>query len=402
MTKKAIALIVAAGESRRMGGEIPKQYQMLGTKSLLRRSVEAFLMHPGITGVKVVINPAHQGFYDVQLQDAHVLPPVHGGATRQESVKNGLASLAGDNSDYVPDYVLVHDAARPNVSQEVISRVLEALEFSPAVIPALPVIDTLKHVEEGAVVGTIERTKLFRAQTPQGFHFKPLLEAHSQAEGNEFTDDAAVAENAGLAVKIVTGSEHNYKITTAEDMQDANSLLDAKYETRTGMGFDAHTLVKHEASTPPARRVVLLCGVPIPFDFMLHGHSDADVALHALVDAILGAIGEGDIGQHFPPSEPRWRGAASSRFVLHANQLLHHKGGRLVHADITLVCEKPRIADHRDAMRASVASLLDVDVTRVSVKATTTEKMGFTGRGEGIAAYAVVTVKLPSTEGNVA
>lgn len=391
MTKKAIALIVAAGESRRMGGEIPKQYQMLGQKSLLRRSVEAFLQHPGISGVKVVINPTHQGFYDVQLQDVPVLPPAMGGTTRQESVRNGLLSLGDIN----PDYVLVHDAARPNVSPEVIGRVLDALENSPAVIPALPVIDTLKHVEEGAVVGTIERKKLFRAQTPQGFHFRALLEAHKQAESGEYTDDASVAENAGIAVSTVTGSEHNYKITTGEDMQDAIGLLELQYETRTGMGFDAHRLVAHDAETPASKRVVMICGLAVPSDFELSGHSDADVALHALVDAILGAISEGDIGQHFPPSDPRWRGANSARFVMHACQLLQQKGGKLVHADITVVCESPKLSPHREAMQRSVAAMLGVEQSRVSIKATTTEKMGFTGRGEGIAAYAVVTVKLP-------
>lgn len=398
MSKKAVALIVAAGESRRMGGEIPKQYQMLGEKSLLRRSVEAYLAHPGIAAVKVVINPAHQGFYDVQMQEAKVLPPVHGGTTRQESVRNGLMSFDVD----APDYVLVHDAARPNISQEVISRVLDALETAPAVIPALPVIDTLKHVEEGNVVGTIERKKLFRAQTPQGFHFRALLDAHRQCADMELTDDAAVAENAGLQVKIVTGSEHNYKITTVEDMHDAIGLLESQLETRTGMGFDAHRLVPHETDTPPARRVVMLCGVPVPFEQTLSGHSDADVALHALVDALLGAISEGDIGQHFPPSDPRWRGASSSRFVLHAAQLLRQKKGRLVHADLTIVCEKPHLAIHREAMQKSIAAMLETDVSRVSVKATTTERMGFTGRGEGIAAYAVATVKLPAAERAVA
>lgn len=392
MSKKAVALIVAAGESRRMGGEIPKQYQMLGDKSLLRRSVEAFLRHPGISGVRVVINPAHQGFYDVQMQDVAVLPPVMGGATRQESVKNGLASFG----DTPPDYVLVHDAARPNVSAEIITRVLDALAEQPAVIPALPVIDTLKHVEDQAIVGTIARTKLFRAQTPQGFHFRPLREAHQQASGTEYTDDAAVAENAGLAVSIVPGSEHNYKITTAEDMHDANALLEAGFETRTGMGVDAHRLVAHDETMPQPRRGVMLCGVLIPFEQTLSGHSDADVALHALVDAMLGAISEGDIGQHFPPSDPRWRGANSSRFVLHALQLVRQKKGRVVHVDITLVCERPHLSAHRDAMRASVAAMLELPVSRVSVKATTTEKMGFTGRGEGIAAYAVASVRLPA------
>lgn len=391
MSKTAVVLIVAAGESRRMGGEIPKQYQMLGEKSLLRRSVEAYMQHPRITGVKVVINPLHQGFYDVQMQDVAVLPPAQGGSTRQESVRNGLLSL----NDNPPDFVLVHDAARPNVSQDVISRVLDELESSPAVIPALPVIDTLKHVEGADVVGTIERTKLFRAQTPQGFHYQALLSAHQQCSDLNCTDDAAVAENAGLPVRIVVGSEHNYKITTVEDMQDASALLESQYETRTGMGFDAHRLVPHDNTVAADRRVVMLCGVAIPHEEGLSGHSDADVALHALVDALLGTISAGDIGQHFPPSDPRWKGVDSSRFVMHACQLLQERRGRILHADITIVCERPHLAAYRMSMQQSVATMLAVSPERVSVKATTTEKMGFTGRGEGVAAYALVSVKLP-------
>lgn len=391
MSKRAVALIVAAGEGKRMGGEIPKQYQLLGNKSLLRRSVEAFLQHPGIAEVKVVINPAHQGFYDVQMQDLNVLPPAMGGASRQESVRLGLQSWG----DAPPDYVLVHDAARPNVSAEVITRVLDALETHAGIIPALPVIDTLKHVEEGQIVGTIARAKLYRAQTPQGFHFKALLDAHKEAQGTEYTDDAAVAENAGLAVQIVAGSEHNYKITTAEDMQDAQNLLEAKFETRTGMGYDAHRLGAHEEAVTQGQRVVHLCGVPIPFEQRLLGHSDADVGLHAVVDAILGAMSAGDIGEHFPASDPHWRGADSARFVRHAHQMLLQKQGRVVHVDITVVCEKPHLSKHKPAMCAAVAALLDIPASRVSVKATTTEKMGFTGRGEGISAYAVATVRLP-------
>jgi len=392
MPKSAIALIVAAGDSRRMGGDIPKQYQAIGGKSLLRRSVEAYLRHPGISGVKVVINPAHQNFYEEHTRRLLLLPPAHGGATRQESVKLGLMSLEQD----APDYVLVHDAARPNVSQETIDHVLAGLESASAVIPALPVIDTLKHVEDDLVVGTIERKKLFRAQTPQGFAFGAILDAHRQCTGLGYTDDAAVAENAGLEVKIVSGSEHNYKITTAEDMRDAQLLLEAQYETCVGLGFDAHRLVSHDPDTIPGRRVVTLCGVGIPFEMGLEGHSDADVALHAVVDAMLGAMSEGDIGVHFPPSDPRWRGVNSSRFVLHAYQLLRQKQGKLVQADVTLICERPRVAPFRDQMRESLARMLDVSVARVSVKATTTEKMGFTGRGEGIAAQAIVTIKLPA------
>lgn len=391
MSKSAVALIVAAGESRRAGGDIPKQYQMLGDKSLLKRTIETFLQHSGISGVKVVIHPGHKAYYEEHTKGLKLLPAVTGGNTRQESVKQGLLSLAQSP----PDYVLIHDAARPNVAPELITQTLAALALSQAVIPALPVIDTLKHVEEDRVVGTIERKKLFRAQTPQGFHFSPILEAHKACTDYDYTDDAMVAENAGLEVKIMPGSEHNYKITTAEDMRDAQTLLMHQHETRVGFGVDAHRLVPHEKEIIAGKRVVTLCGVDIPFEYELEGHSDSDVGLHAVVDALLGAIGEGDIGAHFPATDPRWRGMTSSRFVLHAYQLLKQKQGRVVHVDVTLICEKPHVAPHREKMIASIAELLDVEHSRVSVKATTTEKMGFTGRGEGIMAQAVVTVKMP-------
>ena len=392
MGKTAVALIVAAGESRRAGGDTPKQYQMLGEKSLLRRTAEAFLAHPGISAVRVVIHPAHTRYYEEHAKGLNLMEPVTGGTTRQESVKQGLHSLKNNP----PDFVLVHDAARPNISAELITQTLAALEESKAVIPALPVIDTLKHVEGGRVVGTIERKKLFRAQTPQGFHFSALLNAHDQCTDNSYTDDAAVAENAGLEVKIIPGSEHNYKITTVEDMRDAQTLLMQQHEIRVGMGVDAHRLAPHDADTPASHRVVKLCGVDVPFEFALEGHSDADVGLHAIVDALLGAMGEGDIGAHFPPSDPRWRGVNSSRFVLHAYQLLTQKHGSIQHIDVSLICERPRIGPYRDQMVKSVADMLDINSARVSVKATTTERMGFTGRGEGIVAQAVVTIKLPA------
>ena len=384
--KKTIALIVAAGESKRAGGDIPKQYQLLENKSLLRLSIEAFLHHPEISQVKVVINSAHQDFYAEHTKGLDILPAIIGGATRQESVRIGLASL----QELSPDLVLIHDAARPNISADVISRVVDALDKAQAVIPALPVYDTLKHIEENIVVGTIERAKLFRAQTPQGFHFNEIYQAHQDCSDLECTDDAAIAENFGLEVKIVAGSEHNYKITTSEDMNDAQLLLAASYETRIGSGFDAHKLLEKENSS------VTICGIKIDFSKSLEGHSDADVALHALVDAMLGAIAAGDIGEHFPPSDEKWKGADSSQFLLHAYNLLKEKRGKIVNIDITIICEAPKILPHREKMRNRIAEILSIDASRISVKATTTEKMGFTGRGEGIAAQAVVAVKLPS------
>lgn len=386
MKKNVVALIVAAGESRRFGSELPKQYQILDGKSLLRRSVEAFLKHPDISGVLVVVNPAHLAYYAEHTKGLKLLPHTDGGATRQESVTMGLESLATYSPP--PDYVLIHDAARPNITTELISRVIAGLGETEAVIPALPVFDTLKHVEEERIIGTIERKKLFRAQTPQGFRFKEILEAHRNCAGYECTDDSAVAEHSGLPVKIVAGSEHNYKITTQEDMEDARMLLAANYETRVGTGFDAHKIT--------TGKTVTICGIAIDAGFGLEGHSDADVGLHALVDAMLGTIGAGDIGVHFPPSDPKWRGANSSQFVTHALGLLKERGGQIIHADITVICEKPHISPHRDKMVAHVAKLLEIDKSRVSVKATTTEKMGFTGRGEGIVAQAAATVKLPT------
>lgn len=383
MEKKVIALIVAAGESRRFGSELPKQYQMLEGKSLLRRSIEAFLRHPEITGVMAAINPTHLDYYQQHTEGLTLLPHTDGGATRQESVAKGLAVLTAN----APDYVLIHDAARPNVTAELISRVIAGLKEVPAAIPALPVFDTLKHVEEEQIIGTIERSKVFRAQTPQGFHFKEILEAHEKCADLALTDDSAVAENAGMLIKIVAGSEHNYKITTQEDMRDAKRLLESGYETRVGMGFDTHKITSGSH--------VHICGVSVDAGFALEGHSDADVGLHALVDAVLGSISEGDIGQHFPPTDPKWQGADSSMFVRHACELLAKRGGKVIHADITLICEHPKISPHREAMRARIAELLAIDVSRVSVKATTTEKMGFTGRSEGIAAQAVATIRIP-------
>lgn len=387
MKKNIIALIVAAGDSRRAGGNIPKQYQMLENASLLRRSTEAFLKHPDISAVAVVINPTHRELYDTHTRGFALLPPVPGGATRQQSVMLGLEALA----ENAPDYVLIHDAARPNITADVISRVIAGLASVSAVIPALSVYDTLKHVEEERIIGTVERAKLFRAQTPQGFHFSAILDAHRKCAEYNCTDDAAIAEYVGLEIKIVTGSEHNYKITTREDIANAQALLAAHSETRVAIGFDAHRFVAERNG----KSGVILCGVTVESNLVLEGHSDADAGLHALVDAILGSIGAGDIGEHFPPSDPKWRGAASSTFITHALSLLKAKGGRVINADITLICETPKISPHRAAMAQCVAKLLETDVSRVSIKATTTEQMGFTGRKEGIAAQAVVAVKLP-------
>lgn len=390
---RTVALIVAAGRGARVGGDVPKQYRMAAGAPILRHTVQAFLRHPAVAGVRVVIHPDDHDRYAGASFGLDLLPPVHGGATRQQSVLRGLESLEAE----APDFVLIHDAARPLVDPGLIDRVLAALS-SPGcagAIAALPMADTLKRADAaGRIGGTLGRDGLWRAQTPQGFRFEEILAAHRRAgtEGRaDFTDDAAVAEAAGLAVALVQGSEDNFKITTEQDLARAAASLRGDTETRTGTGFDVHAFEPGDA--------VMLCGVRVPFDRKLKGHSDADVAIHAAVDAILGAVGAGDIGAHFPPSDPRWRAAPSALFLARAAEILAERGAALVNLDLTIICEAPRIGPHRDAMIARLADILAVKPSRIAVKATTTEGLGFTGRGEGIAAHAVATVKAPATGG---
>ena len=381
----SIALIVAAGAGTRLGGEVPKQYLPLAGRAVLRHSVETFLRHRGISGVRVVISAEHRALYDAAIAGLTILPPVAGGASRQDSVRNGLESLA----DLQPDRVLIHDAARPFLTAAIVDRTLAALDDAPGAVVAVPVTDTLKRGQDGCVAGTIDRSALWRAQTPQAFRYADILAAHRRAKGAAMTDDAAVAEAAGLPVKLVMGADDNFKITTADDLRRAERLVGAAApEFRTGMGYDVHRF--------GAGDNVTICGVRIPHDQSLEGHSDADVGLHALTDAILGTIGAGDLGSHFPPGDPQWRGADSARFLSHAASLVAAKGGRIAHVDVTLICERPKIAPHRAAMIARIAAILGLDEGRVSVKATTTEGLGFTGRREGIAAQAVATIALPA------
>jgi len=312
---------------------------------------------------------------------------VHGGASRQESVLHGLESLA----DAAPARVLIHDGARPFVDAATIDRVLAALDSHPGAIPAIPVADTLKREGSGrAIAETVGRTGLWRAQTPQGFRFPDILAAHRAAAGSaEASDDAAVMERAGQSVALIDGNPENVKVTTQDDLTRAERWLAGAAETRVGQGFDVHRF----ADTPGP---VMLCGVPVDHDFGLAGHSDADVGLHVVVDALLGALGEGDIGHHFPPSDPQWKGADSARFVDRALEIAQARGARLIHVDVTLICEQPKIGPHRPVMARRIAELLQLPESRVSVKATTTEGLGFTGRREGIAAQAAVTVQLPA------
>jgi 2-C-methyl-D-erythritol 4-phosphate cytidylyltransferase/2-C-methyl-D-erythritol 2,4-cyclodiphosphate synthase len=380
---RTAVLIVAAGVGERAGGGVPKQFRLLHGVPMLRRSVLAFVENPQIAAVQVVIGPGQDAKAADTLAGLDHLPFVTGGATRQESVRLGLEALVA----HKPDFVLIHDAARPFVSSALIADLIAALTAgAPAAVPLVAVADTLKRETAGGSWTTVPREGLFRAQTPQAFHFDAILKAHRAHAGASVTDDMALAELAGLQIANVPGEEINTKMTRPEDFQLAERWLAGAAEFRTGLGLDAHRFVAGDH--------VWLCGIKIPHDMTLEGHSDADAGLHALTDAILGAIGQGDIGQHFPPTDEKWRGAPSSVFLEHAAKLVREAGGEIVHCDLTLICERPKIAPHRDAMQTRVAEILGIDRARVSIKATTTEGMGFTGRKEGLAAQAIATVRL--------
>ena len=372
-------LIVAAGRGHRFGGAGPKQYASLRGEPLLRRTMAAFAAHPGIDAVAVAIHPDDRSLFERAAQGLPRVFALDGGATRQESVRLGLEALAAR----APKLVLIHDGARPMVERGLIDRVIAALADAQGALPAVPVSDTLKRVEDGIVTATLAREDLMRAQTPQGFRFAAILAAHRAHAGEALTDDVAVMERAGHKVTVVAGDETNIKVTTMGDLARVNAMLS---ETRSGSGFDVHRFGPGDA--------VMLCGVRVPHTHGLLGHSDADVALHAATDAILGAIGAGDIGHHFPPSDPKWRGAASHLFLRHAHELLAARGGALVNLDITIICERPKVGPHRESMIREVAGILGISSDRVSVKATTTEGLGFTGRQEGIAAQAMATVRI--------
>ena len=378
------ALVVAAGRGSRFGGAVPKQYLALGGTTVLRHAVATLREHARISEVLVVIRPEDRVLFDYTVAGLSMLPPVAGGPTRQDSVRLGLEALA----IHRPARVLIHDGARPFPDSALVDRVIDGLDRAPAAIPCLPLSDTIKRVEDGMIRETIDRSALRRAQTPQGFHFDAILAAHRAALGHHLTDDAAVAEAAGLALLLVGGSENNLKVTTTEDLAAAERLIAARQgDVRVGQGFDVHAFGPGDH--------VRICGIEIPHEASLAGHSDADVGLHALTDAVLGAIGAGDIGIHFPPSDPRWRGAPSDQFLRHAADLVSERGGAVAAVDVTIICEGPKIGPYRAAMTERVAAILGIAPARVSVKATTTDKLGFTGRGEGIAAQAVATVRLP-------
>jgi 2-C-methyl-D-erythritol 4-phosphate cytidylyltransferase/2-C-methyl-D-erythritol 2,4-cyclodiphosphate synthase len=389
MTETVAAVVVAAGRGERAGATVPKQYLPIGGEPMIRATLRAFLAHPRVDFVQPVINPNDRDSYQQAIAGLkNLLPPVAGGATRQASVLAGLEALASHS----PGLVLIHDAARPFVSAALIDRAIGAGRTCGAAVPGIALADTVKSIDASATVTeTLDRSALRSVQTPQAFTFKLILEAHRRAavaRHESFTDDAALAEWAGQRVRIFDGEAANLKVTTADDFARAEMTRHAALsDVRTGNGFDVHAFVDGDH--------VMLGGIRIPHTRGVTGHSDADVALHALVDAILGALAEGDIGAHFPPSDPQWRGAASDRFLAFACERVRKRGGVIAHLDVTVVCEAPRVSPHRDAMRARIAGIADVAIDRVAVKATTSEKLGFTGRGEGIFAMATATIRLP-------
>lgn len=373
---------------------MPKQYRILAGEFILSRTLRQFLDHPEVDAAVVVLHPDDHGFYRrAAPQHPKLLPPVDGGASRQDSVRNGLAALAALREP--TRNVLIHDAVRPFASAALISRVIARLETDAAALPAVAVADTLKQGSaEGYTTGTVPRDHLFAAQTPQGFRFDIIRDAHRRAAdaGAVVTDDAAIAEWAGIPVRLVEGESGNLKLTTAEEIDMADRRLSAEAaaalgDVRVGTGYDVHAFTDGD--------FVTLGGIRIPHDRGLLGHSDADVALHALTDAILGALADGDIGQHFPPSDPQWKGASSDRFLLDAVRRVRLRGGEVSHLDVAIAAEAPKIGPHRDAMRRRIAEIAGIGEGRVAVKATTNERLGFIGRREGIAALATATIRLP-------
>ena len=387
-TGKAAAVIVAAGRGERAGAGGPKQYREIGGEAIIARTLRRFAEHPEIGRIVVAVHPDDgEIFAGTAKRFGQRIETVLGGASRQESTLYALRKLAEEP----PEVVLIHDAVRPFADDALITRVAQMAATGRGALPTLAVTDTLKRSQDGRIE-TVDRSHLFAAQTPQGFPFKDILRAHERAaaEGrSDFTDDAALVEWIGLAVAIVEGAPDNVKITYAQDIEMADRKLRSHGfpDVRTGNGYDVHAFEAGEA--------VVLCGVAIPHDKRLSGHSDADVGLHALTDALLATCGAGDIGTHFPPSDPQWKGAASRIFVEHAANLVRSRGGRIANADVTLICEAPKVGPHRAAMTEAMAGMLDIASDRVSVKATTNERLGFVGREEGIAAIATATVVYP-------
>jgi len=389
MTGGVAAVVVAAGRGYRAGGEMPKQYRQIAGEPVIRPTLNAFLGHPQVDAVQVVIHPDDADAFGAATANLpNLLPPVWGGATRQASVRAGLEALRMS----APDIVLIHDAARPFLSGGLITRAIDAAQRHGAAVPAIAIADTVKKIDAHELVTeTLDRTHLRTVQTPQAFVYGLISDLHRRAAAagrDDFTDDAALAEWAGHRVSVFAGESGNVKLTTKDDFIRAEALRAAALaDVRIGNGFDVHVFAAGDH--------VMLGGLRIPHAQGVTGHSDADVVLHALVDAILGALAEGDIGTHFPPSDPQWKGASSDRFLAFACERVRARDGMIAHLDVTVVCEAPRVSPHRDAMRARIAAIADVPLERVAVKATTSEKLGFTGRGEGLVAMATATVRLP-------
>src|SRR5262245_54142027 len=386
--ERTAAILVAAGRGLRAGAVGPKQYREIGGQTVIFRAMQAFCRHPDVFAIQPVVNPDDAAIFSAAVAGLRHQPPTNGGATRQASVHAGLEALAAEK----PDIVLIHDAARPFVTPAVISRAIDAAGRTGAAVPAIPVTDTIKPVSDtGDVEATPERARLRIAQTPQAFRFDVILDAHRRAARDgrsDFTDDAALAEWAGLTVATFEGDPANMKLTTPEDFVREEARLAAQLgDIRTGTGYDVHAFGDGDH--------LMLCGVRVPHNKGFLAHSDGDVGLHALVDAILGALADGDIGSHFPPSDPKWKGASSDRSLTYAVDRVTARGGRIANLEVTLICERPKIGPLRDTMRAKIAEISGVNVSRIAVKATTSERLGFTGREEGIAATASATIRLP-------
>jgi len=384
---KCIALILSGGSGSRFGSNIPKQYHHLNGKSVLRHAIDAFIDHESVDSVRVVVRPGDEELYQSAVQNVQILPSVEGGETRQISTLNGLRSF----SNTPPDIVLIHDGARPFPSKTLISEIVKNLKTKIAVVPTIPLYDTLKLISNnGLIIDTVDRSRVVRAQTPQGFRYQEIFNAHLKFLGHNYSDDATIAEKAGIEVTQVAGHEDNIKITHSKDINRAKEIIGVdKMIVRTGIGFDVHAFGQGTH--------IILGGIKIKFHRGLLGHSDADTLLHALTDAILGAICREDIGFHFPPTDPKWADADSAIFLKHAANMLDQLGGFITSLDSTIICENPKIAPHRDAICKNIAKILNLPKDRISVKATTTEQLGFTGREDGLAAQAIATVMLPSS-----
>jgi 2-C-methyl-D-erythritol 4-phosphate cytidylyltransferase/2-C-methyl-D-erythritol 2,4-cyclodiphosphate synthase len=390
-SQRTAVVLVAAGRGLRAGAGGPKQYREIGGVPVIYRAMEAFSRHADVFAVQPVVNPDDGAMFTAAVAGLKHEAPTSGGATRQASVLAGLEALA----KHKPDIVLIHDAARPFVSEGVISRAIDAASRTGAAIPAVPVTDTIKLTgENGNVEDTPDRSRLRIAQTPQSFRFDVILEAHRRAAKDgrsDFTDDAAIAEWAGLTVATFEGDVANMKLTTPEDfVREEARLASLLGDIRTGTGYDVHAFGDGDH--------LMICGVRVPHTKGFLAHSDGDVGLHALVDAILGALADGDIGSHFPPSDAKWKGASSDQFLKYAIERVTQRGGRVANLEVTMICERPKIGPLRDVMRARIAEISGVDISRVAVKATTSERLGFTGREEGIAATASATIRLPFNE----